>query len=115
MFKGFFLALLVLFAGSAYGAVGDTVNGGGLVSVSSGAFLDVRPGVGVEWSVFNIHHEHDIEVSWYDGTNEIATARFIGAGKQSMNVRVTNSVRLRIKNLHGSASKLIGFDGVQTK
>lgn len=94
-------------------AVGDAVVANS--SVAASAQLDVQPGSGVEWLIQNIHHEDDIELSWYDGTNTIVTQRYLGAGREPVQIRVTNSIRLRIKNLNAGAAKRIGYDGIQTK
>jgi hypothetical protein len=93
-------------------AVGDAVVNNS--SIAAAAFLDIQPGSGVEWWVHNIHHEANIEVSWYDGTNTITTEAYTGAGRRPMGVKVTNSIRLRIKNTD-AATKRIGYDAVVTK
>jgi len=115
--RGIFLcALLLALCISphlAIAAVGDAVVANSSVSASS--TLDIQPGSGVEWLVHNIQHEDDVEIQWYDGTNVIASQRFLGAGKEPMGVRVTNSIRLRVKNLNTGSSKRIGYDGVVTK
>lgn len=104
---------VLLATNRSWAAVGDAVVANS--SVSASAQLDVQPGAGVEWLIHNIHHEDDIELSWYDGTNTIVTQRFLGAGREAVQIRVTNSIRLRIKNLNSGAAKRIGYDGIQTK
>lgn len=93
-------------------AVGDAVVDNS--SVATTAFLDIQPGAGVEWFVHNIFHEADIEVSWYDGTNTITVEQYLSNGRRPMGVRVTNSIRLRVKNLD-AGTKRIGYDAVVTK
>lgn len=109
----FALVFLLVTPYCSLSAVGDAVVANS--SVSASAQLDVQPGAGVEWLIHNIHHEDDIELSWYDGTNTIVTQRFLGAGREAVQIRVTNSIRLRIKNLNSGAAKRIGYDGIQTK
>ncbi len=93
-------------------AVGDAVVNNS--SISTTAFLDIQPGAGVEWYVHNIHHEAEIEISWYDGTNTITTQAVLAADKTPVNARVTNSIRLRVKNTN-AGTKRIGYDAVVTK
>jgi len=93
-------------------AVGDAVVNNS--SVASAAFLDVQPGSGVEWMIHHIHHEDAVEIYWYDGTNQFLISTSAGANYESIGARVTNSIRLRVKNTSGS-TKRIGYDGIQTK
>ena len=103
---------LILPAPHASAAVGDAVVEN--QSVSNGSFLDIQPGSSIQWLVHHVFHEGDIEIYWYDGTNDILIGSSTGANYEFLNIRVTNSIRLRIKNVAGS-TKRIGYDGVITK
>src|SRR5262245_31688768 len=103
---------LILPSPQATAAVGDAVVNNS--SVSDTSFLDIQPGSGVEWLVHHVFHEGAVEIYWYDGTNQFLIASPAGANYEFLGVRVTNSIRLRIKNVAGS-TKRIGYDGVITK
>ncbi len=94
-------------------AVGDVCSD--LQSIAASSYLDIRPGSGVEWVIHNIYHEDKVEISFYDGTNEIVFDVDSGAGSWRWEeFHCTNGRRIRVKNLAGSA-KLIGYDGIVTK
>jgi len=94
-------------------AIGDVVSG--LSSVAADGFLDIRPGAGEEWVIHNIYHEDAVELSFYDGSNTITFDVDTGPGVWAwMEYHCNNTRRLRVKNI-ATASKLIGYDGVQTK
>ena len=93
-------------------AVGDAVVNNS--SVATTAFLDIQPGAGVEWIVHHIFHEAEVEIYWYDVSNDIKIAAPTGFNYEPMGVRVNNSTRLRVKNINGS-TKRIGYDAVITK
>lgn len=92
--------------------VGDAVVANS--SVLTTAFLDIQPGSGVEWFIHQIFHEAEVEIYWYDGTNDILVASPTGANFEDIGTRVTNSIRLRVKNTNGS-TKRIGYSAVVTK
>jgi hypothetical protein len=94
-------------------SVGDAVASNS--SVAAESYLDIQPSSGVEWIITNIHHEDDIELSWYNGTNDIITQRFLGSGREPVSIHATNSNRPRVKNLNAGSAKRIGYDGIQTK
>jgi len=95
-------------------AVGDVKSG--LNSVSAGGSLDIRPPSGEEWVIHNIYHEYDIDLAFTDGTNELVFDTDTGAGVYAkFCFHVTNSLWIRVKNKDDSSSRLIGYDGVQTK
>jgi hypothetical protein len=93
-------------------AVGDAVVNNS--SVATTAFLDIVPGAGVEWFVHQIMHEAEVEIYWYDGTNDILIATPTGANYENMQTRVTSSIRLRVKNVN-AGTKRIGYSAVVTK
>ena len=94
-------------------AVGDVFKG--LSSVSAAAYLDIQPGSGVEAVIHNIYHDGDISIEVYDGTNSLIFDTDTGAGVYAYYAfHVTNTQRIRVKNTAGT-TKLIGYDGVQTK
>jgi hypothetical protein len=94
-------------------AVGDVV--ADIQSIAAAAYLDIQPSAGVEWVIHNIYHEHDIELSKYDGTNSLAFDTETGPGIHAKYAFHCNNMdRVRVKNTNVSA-RLIGYDGVQTK
>jgi len=94
-------------------AVGDTVSG--LSSIAAGAYLDIQPSGTAEWAINNIYHEYDIQLEYYDGTNALVFDTDSGAGVYArFAFHCTNARRVRVKNTHGSAAKLIGYDGFVT-
>lgn len=93
--------------------IGDIASG--LASVATGAYLDIQPGAGVEVVIHNIYHESDIELYFYDGTNNLLFDSETGKGAYArFAFHVTNTRWIRVKNLD-AASKLIGYDGVVTR
>jgi len=93
-------------------AVGDAVVNNS--SVATTAFLAIQPGAGVEWLVHHIFHEAEVEIYWYDGSNDIKIAAPAGFNYETMQARVTDSIYLRVKNINGS-TKRIGYNAVITK
>ena len=94
-------------------AVGDVVSN--IVSVASGAFLDIQPSAGKEWVIHNISHADQAELYFFDGTNNLLVDIDPGQGSWTgFFFHCTNSRYYRVKNIIGSA-QLIGFDGVETK
>ena len=94
-------------------AVGDVVSD--LQSIGAGSYLDIRPGSGIEWVIHNIYHEDRVQLSFYDGTNEIIFDVDYGLGVWAWyEFHCNNTRRIRIKNMAASA-KLIGYDGIITK
>lgn len=94
-------------------AIGDVVSG--LQSIASGAQLDIRPGAGVEWVLHNIYHEDSAILQFYDGTLTLAFSTQTGPQVISnLQMHVNNTRRIRVTN-NAATSKLIGYDGVQTK
>ena len=94
-------------------AVGDVVSD--LQSIAAGSYMDIRPGSGIEWVIHNIYHEDRVQLSFYDGTNEIIFDVDYGLGVWAWyEFHCNNTRRIRIKNMAASA-KLIGYDGIITK
>jgi hypothetical protein len=94
-------------------AVGDVKSA--LSSVAASAYLDIQPPSGEGWVLHNIYHESDVQLELYDGTNSLVFDTDTGAGVYAKYAfHVTNSIRIRVKNT-AAATKLIGYDGVQTK
>jgi len=95
-------------------AVSDVVSE--LASVANLDYVTIQPGAGVEWLIHNIYHEDAIELYFYDGTNSLKFEADSSFGAYfGMAIHVTNTHYLRVKNTAASGSKLIGYDGVQTK
>ncbi len=91
----FTFAFLLLPCAPAGAAVGDAVVEN--QSVSNNSFLDIQPGSSIEWLVHNIFHEAAVEIYWYDGSNDILIGSPTGANWETMQARVTNSIRLRAR------------------
>lgn len=93
-------------------AVGDVISD--IQSIAASAYLDIQPGAGVEYVIHNIYHEDQVEVYFYDGTNNLLFDSDSGKGDFQGIYHCENVDRIRVKNTAGT-SKLIGYDGVQTK
>lgn len=94
-------------------AVGDAV--GAISSINAGAYLDIQPGAGIEWTIHNIYYAGDVELYHYDGSNSLKFDAVTGYGAYlGMASKATNSVRIRVKNVTAGAI-LISYDGVVTK
>lgn len=94
-------------------AVGDVTKG--LQSIAAGAYLDIQPSSPAEWVIHNIYHEYDVTIEVYDGTNSLTFDTDAGAGAYAKYAfHCTNAQRIRVKNTHVSAAKLVGYDGVIT-
>jgi hypothetical protein len=94
-------------------AVGDVVSA--ISSIPSGSYLDILPGAGAEWVIHNIYHASDIELHYFDGSNDITFDTETGTGVYAKYAfHCNNSVRVRVKNTTGGAA-LIGYDGAVTK
>jgi len=94
-------------------AVGDVKSG--ISSIAASAYLDIQPSGSDEWVIHNIYHNSDVSIEFYDGTNSIIFDSVGGAGAYSkFNFHCTNARRIRVKNT-STSSKLIGYDGMQTK
>lgn len=95
-------------------AVGDVKSG--LVSVSAGGYLDIRPPSGEEWVIHNIYHAYDVDLAFTDGTNVLIFDTDTGAGVYAKYAfHVTNALWIRVINKDTVNPRLIGYCGVQTK
>lgn len=91
-------------------AAGDNVNA--YNSVANGAYLDIKPGAGAVWQIFNIYCGGDWELYLSNGTNNIKIDGNYGSGSiQKRSMVVTNTQYLRIRNVSGG-SRFFGYDGV---
>jgi len=84
-------------------------------SIENNAYLDIRPANGKEAVVNNIYFEDNIEIKFYDGTNEVDFDSATGAGCYArFGFDVTYTDRIRVKNVGGEAHP-IGYSGRYTK
>jgi len=94
-------------------AVGDVFSD--IESVENNAYLTIRPGEGNEVVVNNIYFEDDVEISFYDGANEVDFDSATGAGIYSrFGFDLTYNNYIRVKNVGGEAHP-IGYSGRYTK
>jgi hypothetical protein len=92
--------------------VGDVYSG--LVSVTSGSYVDLRPSLGTEASVHNIYASGTINLIWTDGTNQITFDTLTGGGVYAkFCFHVNNNRWVRIANPSGTI--YVGWDGIYTK
>lgn len=93
--------------------IGDVVSD--IQTITTGAFLSIQPGAGIEIILHNIGHQAGVELYFYDGTNSILIDADTAAGSwMSIFLHCTNTKYYRVKNTD-AASKLISYDGCQTK
>lgn len=84
-------------------------------SIANNSHLTIQPASGEEYVIHNIFHASDVEITFYDGTNEITFDSDAGAGVWSGHFwHVTNVDYIRVKNTSG-ATQNIGYSGIQTK
>lgn len=112
MKKILLLFLILTIPRSVLAAVGDTK--ASCSSIANGSFLDVQAGSGEEWLIQGLWFEDSVELQRYDGTNAVVVAQYT-QGYKPLISRVTNSNRIRVKNIQGASAKLICYEGVQTK
>lgn len=94
-------------------AVGDVAKN--LQSIAAGEYLDIQPSGTAEWVIHNIYHDYDVAIEVYDGSNSLIFDTDVGAGVYAKYAfHCTNVQRIRVKNTHVSAAKLIGYDGIVT-
>ncbi len=96
-------------------AAGDVYNIGP-TSIANNAFLDIQPGAAVEVTISSIYCGGAWELYRYDGTNSIGpfASGTTADGLTNLRFRVTNSVRIRVKNVSGG-TLYYGADGLVTK
>jgi hypothetical protein len=85
-------------------------------STANNAFLDLRPGSGVEIVIHNVYwNTGAVELYWYDGTNSILLLADDGSSGHCLtgNWHCTNAIGLRVKNVAGS-TQFLGADGMET-
>lgn len=87
-----------------------------LESVAPNGFLDTAPGAGREAVIHNIFFVTDISLELYDGDKQLEfETDTAGPGALAyFPFHVTNSIRLRIKNVDAGAA-LLGYSGKITK
>ena len=94
-------------------AVGDVVSD--LQTITSGNYLDIRPGAGSEWVIHNIYHADAAHLEVYDGSNSLIFDADSGPGFWAWyEFHCNNTRRIRVKNT-ASGDQLIAYDGAQTK
>ena len=94
--------------------IGDVFSACGS-DVADDGYKDIQPAAGHEAAIHNIYYEDDIELYWYDGTDEVFFDACTGQGVYPCyGSHVTNSIYIRVKNV-GGESHSIGYDGVYTK
>jgi len=110
---GLILALLIWFPLNSYAAPGDVV--ADCQDITTGARLDIQPGVGVEWIIHNLVFDANITLERFDGTLTAIGPSFIGPDWQPLSpgFHVNNADRIRIVN-DDAATKTICYDGIQT-
>jgi len=99
-----------------------------LASVPALGNLDYQPSAGVEVLIKTIASEDpaDAMVGFYDGANIARVLYPLEAGESGTNPRdlahagklnmmITNSVYLRVRNLDSAAAQYMAYSGIQTK
>ena len=94
-------------------AKGDIISYVG--TVASGAYLDLLPSGSIEWVIHNIFHEADVELYFYDGTNNcLVDTDSSGGGWLGFFFHCNNGKYWRIKNTNAS-TKMVGYDGIVSR
>ena len=97
-------------------AAGDVFQEGP-TSITDTSFLDIQPGAGIEWVIHNVYVPvgTDVEFEYFDGTNIIKFDEDAVDGTRFMvNWHVTNTSRVRVKNVSGGTA-FLAADGIVTK
>ncbi len=97
-------------------AAGDVFQEGP-TSTTDDSWLDIQPGASVEWVIHNVYVDEGVavEFEYFDGTNIILFDSDAVDGTRFMvNWHVTNSIRVRVKNVSGGTVYLAA-DGIVTK
>lgn len=91
--------------------VGQAVSG--MASVAGAAYLQAKPGAGIEWIIHNIYHPNTIELRMVDGSgNECSFFEEAAKGLlTNMYIHLTDAHYLRIYNNSGGAIYL-SYDGI---
>jgi hypothetical protein len=92
-------------------AIGDIVSD--IESIAASGYLTIQPTGTEEWIIHNIYHEWDVDLQFYDGANALTFDTDPGANVYPRYAFHCNNTRyIRVKNIHISSAKLIGYDGV---
>ncbi len=97
-------------------AAGDVFQEGP-TSTTDDSWLDIQPGASVEWVIHNVYVGLGVavEFEYFDGTNIILFDSDAVDGTRFMvNWHVTNTNRVRVKNVSGGTVYLAA-DGIVTK
>lgn len=93
-------------------ARGDVKND--VQTITNNSFLDIQPASTEEWLLLNVMHEGAIELHFYNGTISCIFATPSGAARERVDVHMTNTKRIRVKNTSGGDQE-IAYSAVQTK
>jgi hypothetical protein len=92
-------------------AVGEVINS--VASVANNAYLTMQPGAGAEWTIDSIATA-SVTCTLYmtDGSNDVIMD--VTGSWTNLNIRVTNTYYLRVKNTSGG-TVYMGFSGWVSK
>jgi hypothetical protein len=94
-------------------AQGDVKSG--IVSIGAFGSYSIRPPVGEEWVIHNVHFDNDGELRFSNGTDFITLDTVLGNGSlMGLSIHITNTNYLTIIN-SSVITASFGYDGVQTK
>lgn len=84
-------------------------------NVVSGAYLEVKPGSGIEVVIHNIYHNNDVTVKLVNGGNELEFYADTGSNViNGLYTHIDDTSYLRVYNAAGT-DQYIAIDGIVTK
>ncbi len=84
-------------------------------SVGASAFLDMKPGAGIEWVIHNVSAPTTATIEVHYGSSAASVCTLVTTGGlMGFFLHCTSDVYYRIKNT-GVAAVDIGYDGIVTK
>ena len=94
-------------------AIGDQA--ADLQSISSQAYLTIRPGVGAEWKISNIFFNGAVNLYFVTDALSCMVANYRGSGRWAgVEFIVSNTYYVKLKNV-SDVAKFLGFVGEVTK
>ena len=94
-------------------AKGD-IRAGVIPNVPSNGYAVIQPPLGEEWCIFKIFWEDAVEISLFDGSNDVLFVTSSSKGSLLDRIPITPGCYIRVKNVSEDPQD-IGYSGYQTK